>query len=134
VIGLMVLGWAAFGVAAAMIVSLRRQLARCTTSASTPTLAEPPNLALAPVDVAPEPNGAGSPKPAIEVKPRGDGRWVRQREGAKRPTAVHDTKAEAKRAAQAQAKRERAEVIVFAKNGRIESRQSFADLPDLAGA
>jgi hypothetical protein len=47
---------------------------------------------------------------------------------------VHDTKAEAKRAAQAQAKRERAEVIVFAKNGRIESRQSFSDVPDLAGA
>ena len=126
--GLTVLGWVAFGVAATIIWSLRQQLARFPASASTPA---PDETVAVPAAV----NGNGvAHKRAVEIKPREDGRWVRQKEGAKRPTSVHETKADAKRAADAQAKREKTDVIVRTKDGRVELRRSFADISDRADA
>jgi Uncharacterized protein conserved in bacteria (DUF2188) len=68
-------------------------------------------------------------KRAIEVEPRDDGRWARQKQGTARAGSLHDTKAQAERAARTQAKREHTELIVKTRDGRIERRDSFGNDP-----
>jgi hypothetical protein len=64
-------------------------------------------------------------KPAIEIEPRPDGQWARQKQGTTRAGSVHATKAEAERLGRAQAKREKTELIVKTGDGRIERRDSY---------
>lgn len=63
-------------------------------------------------------------KPAIEIEPRPDGRWARQKQGTTRAGSVHENKADAEAAGRAQAKREKTELIVKGKDGRIQRRDS----------
>ena len=58
-------------------------------------------------------------KPQIVVEPRADGRWARQKNGTSRAASLHDTQAEAESAARAQAQRERTELVINGRDGRI---------------
>jgi hypothetical protein len=68
-------------------------------------------------------------KPDIVVEPRPDGRWARQKNGSRRAASIHDTQAAAEKAARAQAKRERAELVVKGRDGKIERRDSYGNDP-----
>lgn len=68
-------------------------------------------------------------RPHIVVEPRPDGRWARQKNGTKRAASLHATQAEAENAARAQAKRERAELVVKGRDGRIQRRDSYGNDP-----
>jgi hypothetical protein len=68
-------------------------------------------------------------KPNIVVEPRPDGRWARQKNGTRRAASLHDTQAAAETAARAQAKRERAELVVKGRDGKIQRRDSYGNDP-----
>ena len=68
-------------------------------------------------------------KPSIVVEPRPDGRWARQKNGTRRAASVHDTQAAAEEAARAQAKRERGELVVKDRDGKIQRRDSYGNDP-----
>jgi hypothetical protein len=68
-------------------------------------------------------------KQAIVVEPRPDGRWARQKNGTKRAASLHNTQAQAERAARKQAKREKTELVIKGENGRIQRRDSFGNDP-----
>jgi hypothetical protein len=68
-------------------------------------------------------------EPNIVVEPRPDGRWACQKDGTRRAASLHDTQAAAVNAARAQAKRERAELVVKGKDGRIERRHIYGNDP-----
>jgi hypothetical protein len=68
-------------------------------------------------------------KPAIEVEPRPNGTWARQKQGSSRATSVHPTQAAAVKAGRVQARRERTELIVKGQDGRIQSRDTFGHDP-----
>jgi hypothetical protein len=68
-------------------------------------------------------------KPHIVVEPRPDGRWARQTNGTTRAASVHDTQAAAEQAARSQAQRERTELVVKGRDGRIQRRDSFGNDP-----
>ena len=70
-----------------------------------------------------------TPKPNIVVEPRPDGRWARQKNGTRRAASLHDTQAAAEDAARAQAKRERAELVVKGRDGKIQRRDSYGNDP-----
>jgi hypothetical protein len=70
-----------------------------------------------------------STKPSIVVEPRADGRWARQKNGSRRAASLHATQAGAEEAARAQAKRERAELVVKSKDGRNQRRNSYGSDP-----
>jgi len=68
-------------------------------------------------------------KAQIVVEPRPDGRWARQKNGTSRAASLHDTQAAAEQAARAQAKRERTELVIKGRDGRIQRRDSFGNDP-----
>jgi hypothetical protein len=68
-------------------------------------------------------------KPDIVVEPRPDGRWARKKNGTHRAASLHDTQAAAEKAARAQAKRERAELVVKGRDGKIQRRDSYGNDP-----
>jgi hypothetical protein len=68
-------------------------------------------------------------KQNIVVEPRPDGRWARQKDGSQRAASLHETQAAAERAARAQARREKTELVVKGRDGRIQRRDSFGNDP-----
>lgn len=68
-------------------------------------------------------------KEHIVVEPRPDGRWARQKNGTQRAASLHDTQASAEQAARAQARRERTELVVKGRDGRIQRRDSYGNDP-----
>jgi hypothetical protein len=68
-------------------------------------------------------------KPAIEVEPRSDGRWARQKQGTRRASSLHTSQAAAIKAGRAQARREHTELIVKGEDGRVRERESFGNDP-----
>ena len=69
-----------------------------------------------------------SKKKDIHVVPHKDG-WATKKEGAGRAGSVHDTQRDAIDRAKGQAKRERAEVVIHRKNGRIRDSDSYGNDP-----
>ena len=69
-----------------------------------------------------------SSKRDIHVVPHSSG-WATRKENAERAGSVHDTKAEALSQARDQAKRERVEVVIHGKDGRIQDSDSFGNDP-----
>lgn len=64
------------------------------------------------------------------VVPRSDvGGWAVQREGAGRASSLHDTQAEAIKAARRIAQREHSELFIHRPNGQIRDRDSFGNDP-----
>jgi hypothetical protein len=68
-------------------------------------------------------------KPHIVVEPRPDGQWARQKNGTTRAASLHATQREAVARARAQAMREKAELVVKGRDGRIQRRDSFGSDP-----
>lgn len=67
-------------------------------------------------------------KKDIHVVPHDDG-WATRKEGASRAGSVHDTKADAVEQAREQAKRERVELIIHGRNGKIQDSDSYGNDP-----
>ena len=67
-------------------------------------------------------------KKDIHVVPHEDG-WARRKEGAGRAGSVHDTKAEALEQARDQARRERVEVVIHGRDGKIQDSDSYGSDP-----
>lgn len=68
-------------------------------------------------------------KPPIHTVPTEDG-WANRREGAARASSIHETQAEAIRAARATAAREKTEHFIHGENGRIRERNSYGNDPE----
>lgn len=67
-------------------------------------------------------------KKDIHVVPHENG-WARRKEGAGRAGSVHDTKAEALEHAREQGKRERVEVVIHGRDGKIQDSDSYGRDP-----
>lgn len=65
----------------------------------------------------------------IHVVPHQDG-WATRKEGADRAGSVHDRKGDALDQARDQARRERVEVVVHGKDGRIQDSDSYGGDPN----
>ena len=68
-------------------------------------------------------------KKDIHVVPHKDG-WATKKEGASRAGAVTDTQKEAIGLARDQARREKAEVVIHGKDGRIRDSDSYGNDPN----
>lgn len=64
----------------------------------------------------------------VHTVPTGDG-WANRREGAKRASSRHATKAEAQAAGRELAKRDRVEHLIHNKDGNIGQRNSYGNDP-----
>ena len=64
----------------------------------------------------------------IHVVPHED-RWATKKEGAERAGGVFDNKTDAVEQAREQAKRERLDVIIHGRNGRIQDADSYGSDP-----
>jgi hypothetical protein len=64
----------------------------------------------------------------IHVVPHEDG-WATKKEGAERAGGIFETKADAVEQAREQAKRERLDVIIHGRNGRIQDADSYGPDP-----
>lgn len=58
-----------------------------------------------------------------------DGTWNNKKEGAKRASSVHNTQAEAEKAAIELAKKEKGEVFIHDKNNKFRDRKSYGNDP-----
>ncbi len=70
-----------------------------------------------------------SKKTDIHVVPHEKG-WATRREGATRAGSVHPTQSEAIDRGRAQAQRERAELVIHRRDGRIRDSDSFGSDPN----
>ena len=69
-----------------------------------------------------------SKKQDVHVVPREDG-WAVRREGAKRDSSHHDTKADALESGRTTARRDGVELVTHGKDGRIQDSDSFGRDP-----
>ena len=68
-------------------------------------------------------------KHAIHVVPRPDG-WAVKKAGSERASSVHRTQDEALAAARTQARRERVELVIHGRDGRIRDSDSCGNDPN----
>ncbi|MBI3115474.1 MAG: DUF2188 domain-containing protein [Candidatus Kerfeldbacteria bacterium] len=68
-------------------------------------------------------------QPNIHVAPNPHGGWEVRREGASRPVSTHRTQAAADRRARALARRDRVELVIHDRHGRIRNKDSFGHDP-----
>jgi len=68
------------------------------------------------------------PKRNVHVVPRDDG-WAVRREGAGRDSSHHGTQGEAIDAARPTAERERLELVIHGRDGKIRDKDSFGNDP-----
>lgn len=83
--------------------------------------------------MAPSPEGAGretamANKKNIHTVPTDDG-WANRREGAKRASSTHATKAEAQAAGRTAAKKDGVEHLIHKRDGTIGNRNSYGNDP-----
>ena len=67
-------------------------------------------------------------KKDIHVVPHDEG-WATMKEGAERAGSIFDNKADALEQAREQARRERVDVIIHGRNGRIQDSDSYGNDP-----
>lgn len=60
-----------------------------------------------------------------------NGKWVVRGTGSKRATSVHDTQAEAIKAAGLIARNQRSEVVIHSRDGRVRQRASYTPADEL---
>ncbi len=65
----------------------------------------------------------------IEISPHEDGGWQVKRQGAKRASSKHDRKSDADSAARPMARRDKVELVIKGKDGRIQDKDSFGNDP-----
>ena len=71
-----------------------------------------------------------SKKRDVHVTPHKEGGWQTKREGAGRAGTRHDTQREAIDRARNQAVREKVEVVIHGRNGRIRDSDSYGNDPN----
>jgi hypothetical protein len=70
----------------------------------------------------------------IAVEPRPDGRWAVKKGGSQRASKLFDRKSDAVARARAQARRERAELVIKDASGRVDAKDSHGvDPRDIPG-
>ncbi|MEX0899434.1 MAG: DUF2188 domain-containing protein [Gammaproteobacteria bacterium] len=69
-----------------------------------------------------------SKKRDLHIVPHGGG-WAVRKEGASRASSVHSRKADADATGRGQAKREKVELVIHGRNGRIQDSDSFGSDP-----
>lgn len=62
------------------------------------------------------------------VVPHQDG-WANKKGGSERATSVHSTKKEAEKAAREQSRREKSELVIHKKDGKIQRKDSHGNDP-----
>ncbi len=67
-------------------------------------------------------------KKDIHVVPH-DGSWATKKEGAQRAGGVYGTKAEALKEGRDQAKRDRVDLVIHGKDGKIQDSDSYGNDP-----
>lgn len=67
-------------------------------------------------------------KKNIHIVPK-DNRWAVKKEGTKDPLSTHRTKALADQQARPQAKKEKVELVIHGRDGRIQDKDSFGKDP-----
>lgn len=70
-----------------------------------------------------------SSKKDVHVVPHENG-WATRRQGADRVGSTHDTQADAIDAARQRAIRDRAEVVIHGRDGRIRDKDSYGNDPN----
>ncbi len=65
----------------------------------------------------------------VHVTPRPDGDWNVIRDGAERPSSVHDTQAEAEARGRGLARGDEVEFFLHGRDGRIRERDSYGNDP-----
>ncbi len=68
------------------------------------------------------------PKKNIHIVPAGD-RWAVKKEGLDNPLSTHRTKALADQQARPQARKDKVELVIHGRNGRIQDKDSFGNDP-----
>lgn len=68
-------------------------------------------------------------KKGVHITPRDDGQWNVVRDGAQRASSVHPTQAEATGAGRDTARREKTELFIHGRDGRIRDRDSYGGDP-----
>ncbi len=68
------------------------------------------------------------PKKNIHISPQGN-KWVVKREGSTSPISTHRTKKLADNAARPIARRDKVELVIRGKDGRIQDKDSFGNDP-----
>lgn len=68
------------------------------------------------------------PKKNIHIVPDG-AHWAVKKEGAKQPISTHRTKDQADRQARKQAKKDKVELVIHGKDGKIQDKDSFGNDP-----
>lgn len=68
-------------------------------------------------------------KKGVHITPRDDGQWNVVRDGAQRASSVHATQADATGAGRDTARREKTELIIHGRDGRIRDRDSYGGDP-----
>lgn len=68
--------------------------------------------------------------PGIHVVPNPDGGWSSKREGASRASGHFDTQKEAIEAARETARRDKTELSIHGKDGRIREKDSYGNDPN----
>ena len=66
----------------------------------------------------------------IHVVPHEGGNWATRKEGAQRAGGIYPTKAEAMDEGRAQAKREKTELVIHGRDGKIQDSDSFGKDPN----
>ena len=67
-------------------------------------------------------------KKNIHIVPNGD-RWAIKKEGSNDPLSTHKTKALADQQARPQAKKDKVELVIHGRDGRIQDKDSFGNDP-----
>lgn len=68
-------------------------------------------------------------KPNIHTVHNPNGGWDNKKDNAKRASRHYDTKAEAEIAARDQGRREKTEVVIHGKDGKIQRKNSYGNDP-----
>ncbi|MBS44569.1 MAG: hypothetical protein CMH83_15680 [Nocardioides sp.] len=68
-------------------------------------------------------------KKGVHITPRDDGQWNVVRDGAQRASYVHSTQAEAPDASRDTARREKTELFIHGRDGKIRDRDSYGGDP-----
>lgn len=64
----------------------------------------------------------------IHIVPKGD-RWAVKKEGVKQPISTHRTKELADEQARSQARKNKVELVIHGKDGKIQDKDSFGSDP-----
>ena len=69
-------------------------------------------------------------KKNVHVAPHPDGGWQVKKEGTSRASSRHSTQSDAEKKARGMAKREKSELVIHGKDGKIRDKDSYGPDPN----